>query len=186
MIATQAHDGGSPEQSDDRPSKTQRKKAMHDLQDLGEAVAGLSDARLASLLEAGHLDEPLAQAIHEYRRTRSHEGRRRQRQYIGKLMRRLDADPLREAVAAAQLGTARDSLALHQAEHWRDAMIAGDDAVTRFIAEYPNCDAQPLRQAVRSARRDSADVGERHGRAFRDLFRLIRDVMNQNPESSDG
>ena len=77
----------------DRPSKTQRKKASHDLQDLGEALVALSDARLDQL----PIDELLLDSIRAYRRTKTHEGRRRQMQFIGKLMRRTDSEPLREA-----------------------------------------------------------------------------------------
>ena len=171
----------------ERPSKTQRKKSMHDLQDLGEAVAGLPDSRLEALVAAGHVDESLLEAVQTYRNTRSHEGRRRQMQYIGKLMRKVDAEPIREAVAAAQLGSARDSLELHQAERWRDELIASDDAVTRWITEYPQADAQQLRTLLRNLRKETpADVGARHGRAFRDLFKLIRETMALDKARSDG
>ena len=154
-----------------RPSKTQLKKTSHELQDLGETLVDLSDERLAALA----LDEPLVDAIRAYRRTRSHEGRRRQMQYIGKLMRRTDPEPLREAVAALQLGTARDALALHQAERWRVELIAGDDALTRWTAEHPHTDLQQLRSLVRAARKDAAATPEqRSGKAFRELFKFIR------------
>jgi ribosome-associated protein len=96
-------------------------------------------------------------------------------QYIGKLMRAVDAEPIREAIAALQLGRARDSLALHQAEHWRAALIASDDAATRWLAEHPGADAQQLRSLVRSARKDAAQAPEqRSGRAYRELFRFVR------------
>ena len=154
-----------------RPSKTRRKKDSHDLQDLGEALVALPENRLADL----DLDESLRGAIDEYKRTRSHEGRRRQMQYIGKLMRRTDPEPLREAVAAMQLGRAKDSLALHEAERWRAELIASDDALTRWSAEHPAGDLQQLRSLIRAARKDAAAVPEqRSGRAYRDLFKFIR------------
>ena len=107
-------------------------------------------------------------------------GRRRQMQYIGKLMRGADAEPLREAVAAMQLGRARDSLALHQAEQWRAELIAGDDAATRWAAEFPDSDLQQLRSLVRAARKDAAAIPEqRSGRAYRELFRYIRLHCNE-------
>ena len=83
-----------------RSSKTRRKKDSHDLQDLGEALVAMPDGRLVDL----PMDESLLDAIRQYRVTRTHEGKRRQMQYIGKLMRRNDPEPLREAVAAMQLG----------------------------------------------------------------------------------
>ncbi|HRH86098.1 MAG TPA: ribosome biogenesis factor YjgA, partial [Rubrivivax sp.] len=91
------------------PSKTQLKLQAHDLQKLGMALAELPDARLAPLA----LPERLLDALLQYRQTRSHEGRRRQLQYVGKLMRDVDDAPLREAVAEARLGSARDTLLLH-------------------------------------------------------------------------
>ena len=152
-------------------SKTQLKKASHDLQDLGEALVALPDDRLNALPIA----ESLLDAVREYKRTRSHEGRRRQMQYIGKLMRRNDADPIREAVAGMQLGSAKDTLALHESERWRAELIAGDDALTRWMAEHPKTDAQQLRSLVRNARKDAALVPEkRSGRAFRELFQFIK------------
>jgi ribosome-associated protein len=154
-----------------RPSKTQRKKASHDLQDLGEALVALPDSRLLEL----EIDETLRDAIQEYKRTRTHEGKRRQMQYIGKLMRRTDPEPLREAVAAMQLGRAKDALALHEAERWRTELIAADDALTRWTAEHPDSDLQQLRSLVRAARKDAAAAPEqRSGRAYRDLFKFIR------------
>ena len=158
----------------ERPSKTQRKKASHGLQDLGVAVVELPEDRLLAL----GLDETLLDAIQQYRRTRSHEGRRRQMQYIGKLMRRVDPEPIQEAVAAAHMRPAKDSLALHEAERWRADLIAADDAVGRFVHAHPGCDTQRLRSLVRAARADASAVPEqRSGRAFRDLFRFIRDAQ---------
>ena len=159
------------EASFDRPSKTQLKKASHELQDLGEALVEMPEDRLVGL----EMDESLRDAIHQYRRTRSHEGRRRQMQYIGKLMRRADVEPLREAVAALQLGRAKDALALHEAERWRTELIAADDALERWTAAHPGSDLQQLRSLVRAARKDAALTPEqRSGRAYRELFKFIR------------
>lgn len=163
--------GGPAQGAEPRPSKTRLKKASHDLQDLGEAVVTLPEHRLAGL----PIDETLLDAITEYRRTRSHEGRRRQMQYIGKLMRRVDAEPLREAVAASQLGRAADALALHAAEAWRHRLLADDAALTAWSARHPDADVQQLRSLLRAARKDAAAApGQRSGRAFRELFRFIR------------
>jgi len=173
MRAPRSHaDDVAPDDSDaDRPSKTQLKKASHELQDLGAALVEMPDDRLAGL----DMDESLRDAIHAFKRTRSHEGRRRQMQYIGKLMRRADVEPLREAVAALQLGRAKDALALHEAEHWRSALVDSDEALARWAAEHPDSDLQQLRSLVRAARKDAAAAPEqRSGRAYRDLFKFIR------------
>ena len=78
------------------PSKTQRKKEVHALQDLGVELVELSDERLAAI----ELPESLRDAVEAARRITAREARRRQLQYIGKLMRRVDAGPIRAALAA--------------------------------------------------------------------------------------
>lgn len=155
-----------------RPSKTRRKQDSHDLQALGVALVELSEKRLRKL----EIPESLLDALVTYKSTRSHEGRRRQMQYIGKLMRGADTEPLREAVAAVQIGQTRESLALHQAERWRAELIADDDALTRFAQAHAGADVQQLRSVIRNARKDAALVPEkRSGRHFRELFKIIRE-----------
>jgi ribosome-associated protein len=166
-----AIDGATDAAAGDRPSKTRQKQASHDLQALGEAAAALPDGRLEQL----GLAERLLDAILLYRKTRTHEGRRRQMQFIGKLMRIHDVEPIRAAVIDMQLGRAQDALALHTAERWRAELIADDDAATRWVAQHPRADLQQLRSLVRAARKDAALVPEkRSGRAFRELFQFIR------------
>lgn len=163
----------------ERPSKTARKAMAHDLQALGRRLSELSADQLAGIA----MDERLREALAELRRTRTHEGKRRQMQLVGKLMRGVDADPLREAVAALQLGPAREALLLHQAEYWREAMVASDESITRFVAEHPEVDVQPLRQLVRQCRVEQtsapsvSDGASRHGPSWRALFKLIRPIV---------
>lgn len=160
-----------PNDADSSPSKSQRKRDMHDLQELGQALAELPTERLAAV----DMPEALRGAIDEYLRTRSHEGRRRQMQYVGKLMRQADAEPLREAVAAYRLGSARDTLQLHEAERWRAELLVDDDAMNRWAQAFPDSDLQQLRSLVRAARAESAaDVGQRHGRGWRALFQFVK------------
>ena len=159
---------------DERPSKTALKRQAHEQQALGEALAALPESRLTAL----DMPEALRDALHEYQRTKSHEGRRRHRQLIGKLMRHADLAPLQEAVAEAQLGRAHDALALHQAEHWRVELVAHDDALTRWLAEHPDTETQELRTLIRNARKEAALAPEqRHGRAWRELFQFIKPVL---------
>lgn len=177
----------------ERPSKTALKKAMHELQALGEALMTLPDARI----DAIGLDESLREAVRSAQRTKSHEGRRRQIQYLGKLMRRAqDAggiEPIREAVASFQLGHAKDALALHEAERWRAELLASDDALTRWTAAHPRSDLQQLRSLIRSARKEAVpalpDGAARHGRAYRELFQQLRGALaepgRKEEESND-
>ena len=156
----------------ERPSKTRRKQASHELQSLGEALLELPDDHIATL----GLSESLVDAIGAARRIRAHEARRRQMQLIGKLMRANDVELARAAVAERQLGHARNSLALHQAERWRAELIADDAATTRFASDHKGADLQRLRALVRNARKDASNVPEqRSGRAYRELFQFIRE-----------
>ena len=165
-----------------RVSKTQAKKASHDLQDLGEAVVALPAERLKDLA----LDEGLMYAIEQFKKTKTHEGRRRQMQYIGKLMRRTDPEPMQEAVAAMNLGQAKDALTLHQAERWRAELLADDTALTAWMQAHPQTDLQQLRSLVRSARKDAAAVPEkRSGKAVRDLFKFIRAALHVPSEPQE-
>jgi ribosome-associated protein len=173
------HYGDADEAGDDagpaRPSKTQRKQQSHDLQTLGEQLAALSAERLAGV----PMPDALREALAEWRRTRTHEGRRRQMQYVGKLMRGADADALREAVAEATLGSARETLALHEAERWRAELIADDQAFERWLSEHPQTDAQRLRSLVRAARRDATGLAPeaRQPKSFRELYQFIRPLL---------
>jgi ribosome-associated protein len=156
------------------PSKTRLKQQSHELQQLGAALADLPEARLQRL----QLPERLLDAVKMLPDIRAHEGRRRQLQYIGKLMREVDPAPLREAVAEARLGSARDTLLLHEAERWRDALLADDEALTRWLQQHADCDAQRLRSLIRAARRENAaPVEKRNPRSARDLFQFIRPLL---------
>jgi ribosome-associated protein len=159
----------------DRPSKSQMKRDMTALQKLGEDLLALPESRWEPLA----LPEILYDALRAAKKITNFEGRRRQMQYIGKLMRRIDAEPVREAVAAFKLGHAQDSLRLHQSERWRDRLLASDDALQEFLAEHVDVDIQQLRNLVRAARKDATKTaeqpdGDRKGRAFRDLFQFIK------------
>jgi ribosome-associated protein len=171
---------GDAEDEDDRPSKTQLKQQSHDLQKLGLQLSELSQDRL----DRTTMPDALRDAIEAYRRTKSHEGRRRQIQFVGKLMRNVDDAPLREAVAAAALGSAKETLLLHEAERWRAELMADDDALTRWQQAHPDTDTQQLRSLVRAARRDTAALGadQRQPRAVRDLFQFIKPYLQAPQE----
>ena len=155
----------------EKPSKTRLKAQAHDLQTLGEALVALPPSRLKDV----PMPEGLRDAIAQYRRTKSFEGQRRQLQFIGKQMRFADEAPLRDAVDAFKLGSAKDTLALHEAERWRDELVANDEALTRWAADFPGSDLQRLRSLVRAARKDAAVAPEqRNGRGYRELFQFVK------------
>jgi len=166
-----------------RPSKSQLKRDSHELQALGEALVTLPKDRLADI----GLPELLGDAIADYKRTKSFEGKRRQMQYIGKLLRGVDPEPVKEAVASFQLGHARNALALHEAERWRAELVADDHALTRWVAEYPESDVQKMRALIRNARKDAAAAPEnRSGKGFRELFQTIKHTLEGQGRSDGG
>ena len=174
----------------DSASKTDLKRESAERQDLGEAMLGLRADLIQRLLDQSHVDDALLQALAETKRITNFEGRRRQVQYVGKLMRKLDEEDIeaiRTAITEQHQGSARETQALHLAEHWRERLIAGDEAVSEWLNAHPDTDSQQLRALVRQARKDgqptatevSQGLAPRHGRAYRELFQLIRTQLNQ-------
>ena len=156
------------------PSKTQLKAEAGEKQALGEALLTLR----ADLMARLDLPEKLLDAVAQAKKITNFEGRRRQMQFIGKLMRPLDAAPIRAAIDEQANGSADLTLALHLAEQWRDKLIASDDALGGWLTEYPGTDAQQLRALIRQARKDITKPeppGEapRHGKAYREIFQLV-------------
>lgn len=152
------------------PSKTQRKKAMHALQSLGETLVDLS----ADQLDRLDLPETLHDAVVEAGRIRSREGRRRQLQYIGRLMRDVETAELAERLALLQGESDAAKAEFHALERWRARLLEDDAALTDWLAAHPGSDAQLLRQLVRNARRETTEG--KPPRASRALFRLLRET----------
>jgi len=167
------------------PSKTQLKAEADEKQALGEALLTLR----ADLMARLDLPDKLRDAIADAKKITNFEGRRRQMQFIGKLMRPLDPEPIREAINEQLNGSADLTLALHQAEQWRDKLIGDDAALGDWLQEYPGTDSQQLRALVRQARKDAKPEkpGEapRHGKAYREIFQLVRQAMAEGPGAAD-
>lgn len=140
------------------------------LQDLGAELVELNEQQLESL----RLPEVLLAAVQEARRLSKHEAKRRQMQYIGRLMRDIDAAPLRDRLEEWK-GQGREHTAqLHALERWRDELMAGDPALARFLGEHPGADSQQLRTLIRNARREQA--AGLPPRRYRELFRVLREM----------
>ena len=157
--------------SDGRPSKSAAKREAEALQDLGESLIDLPRAVLAGL----PLPDDLRSAVELARKIRSNSGLRRQRQLIGKLMRRIDTEPIRAALEAReQTHRARVQID-HRAESWRDDLLEhGDAAIEHLVSQYPLADRQALRQLLRSA---TGPESPRTIRARRELFRSLRRMI---------
>jgi len=167
---------GDDDDQDYGPSKTQVKAAMHELQTLGLALMELP----LPLLGALEMEDRLREGLAELRRLTSREAIRRQSQFIGKLLREADAEPFRRAIDAYRRG---QSKLLQEAESWRERLLADDEAVTDWIARFPDAAVQPLRALIRNTRREQqrllADVTDAEapvpkGRLYRELFQVLR------------
>jgi ribosome-associated protein len=157
-----------------RPSKTQRKKAVHALQDLGVELVELPEERL----EAIEMPENLRDAVMAARSITAHEARRRQMQYIGKLMRKVDAEPIRIALDAWNMQSTRHTAAHKRAESWRERLLADDAALGQLQNEFPDANVTGLQTLVRDALRERE--ANQPPRAFRELYQAVRALLARN------
>ena len=164
---------------DESLSKTQRKKHMHELQELGAELVELSEQQLATI----ELPELLLDAVMSARRITKFEARRRQLQYIGKLMRSIDPEPIRERVDAYRAISRKHTARLHLVERWRTRLLEDEHALTELLNEYPQADATGLRVLVRNALRER-EAGD-PPKSFRALFQLLSDVVATREEIGD-
>lgn len=166
----------------DRPSKSQLKREMHALQELGvELVALPKDA-----LKRMPMPESLDDAVRAARRITDHEGKRRQMQYVGKVMRGLLDDEtaaLREALDKYKGINKAETARLHWIERTREKLLADDAALTEFIRQHPAVDPQEGRTLIRNARRE-AQQGK-PPRYFRDLFQWIKNADGAGHDDAD-
>jgi ribosome-associated protein len=158
-------------QEEERPSKTQRKRAMHELQAIGERLVELNSEQLAAMA----LPEGLHHAVEQAKRITRHEARRRQMQYIGRLMRDIDPEPIREKLKVWDGLSVEHTARLHLIERWRELLLEEDGALGELAKAHAGIDTQRLRALVRSVREDR-DAG-RPPRRYRELFRALRDII---------
>ncbi|HUX25068.1 MAG TPA: ribosome biogenesis factor YjgA [Burkholderiales bacterium] len=155
------------------PSKSSKKRDMTALQELGAQLVELNEQQIASM----QLPEALLDAVLEAKRLNRREAKRRQMQYIGRLMRDIDAAPIRERLEQWR-GQGREHTAqLHAIERWRDELLAADPALQRFLDEHPGADSQKLRTLVRNARREQSAALP--PKSYRELFRALRETIDK-------
>jgi ribosome-associated protein len=159
------------------PSKSARKRAAHAVQDLGAALLELNAAQLSALA----LPEALAGALAEARRITSRAARARQLQYIGKLMRSVDPEPIRAALAAADAEAAREGERHKRISAWRERLLLeGDAALDELARWHPDIDRSAWVQRIGAARAERTRGGA--GAAGRELFRALRALFATMPE----
>ncbi len=164
----------------DEQSRTDLKRESAELQKLGEELLTLR----ADLLDRLELSEKLKDAVLEAKRITNFEGKRRQMQFIGKLMRLVDPavlETVRAALTEQTSGSAQENLILHLAESWRERLLGAEDAFGDWLAQHPDTDSQQLRALIRQARKDAVPekpgAAVRHGRAYRDIFQILREHL---------
>jgi ribosome-associated protein len=159
---------------EERPSKSERKRRSDDLQTLGEALIDLPDTELDAL----PLPDNLRDAVLLARKITAHGGLYRQKQYIGKLMRKIDAEPIRAALDARREREQVEALRFRRIEQWRDRLLQdGASAIERLAAEVPSVDVAAVTDLVQRARAEQP-TGDKSG-ASRALFRLLREAFTK-------
>lgn len=163
----------------DGPSKTQVKREMHELQDLGLALLNLPVAQRDAIA----MDERLREALRQYHRMPTREAKRRHMQYVGKLLRDTDSEPARLALEQIRAGETR---VLLESERWRERLLAEDEAMTDWVQAHPATEIQPLRTLIRNARRELAALpADAEGtpaargkcQAYRAVFQVLRAAL---------
>ena len=156
-----------------KPSKTQKKQVMAELQALGERMVALNEGQIAGI----DMPDFLREAVLEARDIKSHEGRRRQMQYIGKLMRDVDPAPSREKISQWDGQSASNVAHEHAIVRWRERLLADESAMTEFARAYPGADLRQLRTLARNANAEHA--AGKPPKSFRELFKRVREIMDE-------
>ena len=172
----------------DEPTRTDLKRESLEIQKLGEDLLTLR----SELFQRLGLPDKLSDAVAEAKRITNFEGKRRQMQFIGKLMRLLPEEQhaaIRQALVEQHTPSALQTQTLHAAEDWRTRLVADDDALGQWINLSPRTDSQQLRALVRQARKDALPekrgAAPRHGRAYREIFQLVHaELSGENPGDS--
>ena len=152
-------------------SKSEIKRDAEDFKQLGEKLVNLTKANLTKV----PLDDSLKEAIELAQRLQK-EARRRQLQYIGKLLRSIDAEPIREALEKIENKHNQQQAMLHKLEILRDELVAkGDAALTDLLNEYPSADRQQLRNLIRAAQKEKEQ--NKPSKAYREIYQILRALI---------
>lgn len=167
------------QQNEEWVSKTQKKKQMDALQDLGVALTELSHETLKKVA----LPEDLYEAIRAYKKITSNSAIKRQRQYIGRLMRDIDPAPIQDFLAKLKGENQAHNAFLQRVEQARTRLLTDDDAFTHFIADYPNADVGVLHTLIRNARKEAEQ--QKSPKSFRALYQELKAIMEVVKEEAE-
>lgn len=166
------YDYDAEDEQDLPPSKSELKRQMLALQELGKKLLDLTATQLKTL----SLDEELLDALAEHKRIKSHEARRRQLQRIGKLMRSRDSESIQAAMDIYDSSSSAHAQHFQNLEYWRDKLIAEDTALAEFVELWPDCEVQLLRQLIRNTRKEAE--ADKPPASSRKLFRYLRQLAD--------
>lgn len=153
-----------------RPSKTKQKEAMHALRDLGAELVELSVGQLKRI----ELPENIRDAVREAQKITAHGARRRQLQYLGKLMRSVDEEPIRAGLALLRGESGAETARLHRLERLRERLLADDSVLTEIATTWPQVDLQHLRQLRRNALKEH-EAGK-PPKSYRAIFQVLKEL----------
>ena len=159
-------------------SKTKLKAEADALQEIGVKLVALPNSNLTQL----DLPESLVDAINEAKRITANGATRRQKQYIGSLMREIDVAPIVEQMEKWEGKNTAENAYFHNLERWRARLIEDEGALSEFIQQYPNVDSQQIRTLIRNARREAS--ANKPPKSSRELFKLLREITGE-PQSSN-
>jgi ribosome-associated protein len=165
--------------SNERPSKTKRKEAMHELQDLGAELVELSVGQLKRI----KLPENIYDAVRECQKITAHGAHRRQLQYLGKLMRTADDEPIRAGLALIRGESSGEIARLHRLERLRTRLLADETALSEIAALWPGADLQYLRQLRRNALKEQEN--NKPPKSFRAIFQALQELDKQGAPDGD-
>lgn len=170
------------EEKYERPSKSELKRQMNDLQKLGEQLVAEPRDRVKRV----PMPDEVRDAILMCQTITNHEGRRRQLQYVGKMMRTLDEEEvavIQRTIDSWKGMSKAETAALHALERRRDKLLADDKALTELLGEHPQLDGQHLRTLIRNARKEQAD--NKPPKAYREIFQILKDLGKAAPAAAD-
>lgn len=165
-----------------RRSKTKAKEEVEALQDLGKRLVGVGNDRLKKL----DIPESLLDAVLEAKKISSHGALRRQMQYIGKLMRDVDTDPIQEMLDELDGISNKANARFHALEKLRDRLIADEAVITTLKNDYPDLDVSALRTLRRNAIKEQTE--QKPPKAYRAIFQLLKSLASaetETPEADD-
>src|SRR5260221_6728611 len=165
-------------EEDDFISKTRRKREARNLQDVGAALVLLSEEQFGRL----GLPETLLDAVLACKSITKHEARRRQIQYIGRIMRDVDSAPIAEQLRAIESPSKRDTALMHLAEKWRQDLLDSADGIARFARDFPEADQDHLRNLVRGAQEEQK--ASKPPKKFRELFHAVNTLIQDHARQS--